>query len=173
MKENISLDIKTKNREAKLTLVSRNGNLITVLLDEKEYVVDLIMVERGVYSVLHEGNSYNIELFESDSAKKYMVNTYLNSFDVEIIDAESKYQQSRKNSSMDEENNIISSPMPGKVVKIPVKVGDKVGLEDIVIIVSAMKMESNYKATKEGIIKEILVKEGDTITSNQELIIID
>ena len=63
--------------------------------------------------------------------------------------------------------------MPGKVVKIPVKVGDKVETGETVIIVSAMKMESEYKAARVGLIKEIHVAEGDTIEGHQPLITIE
>jgi len=41
------------------------------------------------------------------------------------------------------------------------------------IVVSAMKMESEYKASRDAVIKKVLVKEGDTVKSNQHLIIIE
>jgi biotin carboxyl carrier protein len=63
--------------------------------------------------------------------------------------------------------------MPGKIVKILVKIGDKVKAGDTVVIVSAMKMESEYKVKNDRTIKDILVKEGDTIDGNQPLIIIE
>ena len=63
--------------------------------------------------------------------------------------------------------------MPGKIVRIAVKVGEKVEVGQTVIIVSAMKMESEYKAGKEGVIKKIHVNEGDTIEGNQPLITIE
>jgi len=44
---------------------------------------------------------------------------------------------------------------------------------DTVIIVSAMKMESEYKVKKDRVIKEIKVKEGDTIQANQPLVVIE
>ncbi len=47
------------------------------------------------------------------------------SFDVEVIDAESKYLKNRKKDD-GEDQNVIASPMPGKVVKVLVKEGDKV-----------------------------------------------
>ena len=79
---------------------------------------DIVMVEKGVYSIIMDGISYNIELVENGSCKKYEVNTLYETFDVEIIDAETKYLKSHKKSD-DNESNVISTPMPGKVVKIP------------------------------------------------------
>ena len=63
--------------------------------------------------------------------------------------------------------------MPGKIVKILVAVGDAVEAGQTVIIVSAMKMESEFKAAKAGIVSEIPVKEGDTVDGNQVLVVIE
>ncbi len=53
--------------------------------------------------------------------------------------------------------------MPGKVVKIPVKIGDKVQKGQTLIILEAMKMENEIKSAQDGIVKAILVKEGDAL----------
>ena len=63
--------------------------------------------------------------------------------------------------------------MPGKVVKLLVAEGDAVEVGQTVIIVSAMKMESEFKATKAGVVSEIPVAEGDTVDSNQVLVVIE
>ncbi len=60
--------------------------------------------------------------------------------------------------------------MPGKVVKVLVNKGDSVKEGETAIIISAMKMESEYKAPKDGVIKKVNVKDGDTIEGNQILI---
>jgi biotin carboxyl carrier protein len=167
-----SLEIQVGDRIARVELIGRKGNEMTIRVDDKEYTTDIIMVERGVYSILIDGRSYNVELIETTGPKNYHVNTLFYSFDAEVVDAERKYQKSRK--KIDSlEDNVISSPMPGKVVKILVKPGDQVKAGETVVIVSAMKMESEYKVKKDRIIKEIKVKEGDTVSANQPLIYIE
>ena len=84
-----------------------------------------------------------------------------------------KNLKSREKKSDVEEENTILCPMPGKIIKIPVKVGDTVKSGQTAIIISAMKMESEYKVKKNGVIKEVLVKEGDTVEGNQALIVIE
>jgi biotin carboxyl carrier protein len=167
-----ALEIQMGDRVAKLELVSREGNNLTISIDGRILNPNIIMVERGVYSIILEGRSYNVELIETDGPKKYSVNTIFRSFDAEVLDAESKYLKSRKRVD-DLEENTISSPMPGKVVKILVKPGDQVKAGETVIIVSAMKMESEYKVRKDRLIKEVRVKEGDTVSANQPLIVIE
>lgn len=168
----MSYEVIINDRVATIELLNRDKNQIKIVVDGKKYDVDILMVEEGVYSIIMDGVSYNIELFENSSSKQYTVNTLYESFDVEIVDAESKYLKSRKKDEGDDDHT-ISTPMPGKVVKIPVSVGDKVKAGDVVIIISAMKMESEYKVKKDRVIKEILVKEGDIVEGHQPLIIIE
>jgi biotin carboxyl carrier protein len=169
----MALEIHLDERKSKVELVRKDKNFIEILVDGRLYKLDIMMVEDGVYSIIHDNASYNVELIEGETMKKYIVNTLFRSFIVEIVDAETRYQLSRNRNLLDDNQNIISSPMPGKVVSIPVKTGDKVEAGDTVIVVSAMKMESEYKTGKKSIIKEIHVKVGDTITGNQALITIE
>ncbi len=168
----MSYEISINNKTSTIELLNRCDNKVKIALDGKKFDVDIVMIEKGVYSIIMDGISYNIELVENGSCKKYEVNTLYETFDVEIIDAETKYLKSRKKSD-DNESNVISTPMPGKVVKIPVKIGDKVKAGDTVIIISAMKMESEYKVKKDRLIKDILVNEGDTVDGHQPLIYIE
>jgi biotin carboxyl carrier protein len=173
MQNNVSLQINVDSREANLKLLSRDGNLVHVLVDDEEYKLDICQVEQGVYSILKDGRSYIVELIEGDSKKKYIVNTYRNNYDLEIVDAESRFMKNRNKGLSDEAANSISSPMPGKVVKIPVKEGDEVKKGEPVIVISAMKMESEYKAPRDGFIQQICVGEGDTVDGNQPLVILE
>jgi len=165
-------EVKMGDRIANVEILSRNGSKIYIAVDDKRYNVDLEIVESGVYSIICDNTSYNIELANTDGGKKYHVTTFYRSYNAEIIDAESKYLKSRKKSFEEEGEAVISTPMPGKVVKIPVKVGDNVKEGNTVIIVEAMKMQSEYKVKKDRIIKDILVKEGDTINADQPLIVV-
>lgn len=168
----MSLELNIGDRTAQVEIISKNGKTAVVSVDGKLYDIDIQMVEEGVYSILHKGISYNVELIEAGSSRNYAVNTLYKSFDIEIVDAEAKYLKNRTKADTGD-SRTIASPMPGKVVKIPVNVGDQIKEGDTVIIVSAMKMESEYKVKKDRIVKDILVKEGDTIDGNQPLVIVE
>jgi pyruvate carboxylase len=66
----------------------------------------------------------------------------------------------------------VGAPMPGKVFKLLVKVGDKVKEGDVVLSTEAMKMETNVKAKKDGVIKELLFKEGDQVQQGDLLVLL-
>lgn len=169
----MSIEIKLGDRYSKVEEISRKGNLLEVMIDGKKYELDILMVEEGVYSILYQGKSYNIELIQGEDPKKYSVNTLYKSFNGEVIDAESRYIMNRRKNLLADGGDTISSPMPGKVVSIPVKVGDQVDAGDTLIVVSAMKMESEYKAPKKATVKEIRVAEGQTVDGNQVMVVIE
>jgi len=64
----------------------------------------------------------------------------------------------------------ISSPMPGKISKILVNVGDPVTKKTAVMTHEAMKMENTIFADNSGVVKEILVNEGDVVKYDQPLL---
>ena len=167
------LEVKVGDRLAQVELLSRDGNKIQIKVDDKMYDLDVVEVEKGIYSILKKDRSYNIELVEGNHHKAYTVNTYEENFDLEIIDAEARYLMSRGGDEEDNGEKSISSPMPGKVIKIPVKIGDEIAEGTTVVIVEAMKMQSEYKVKTDRIVKEILVKEGDAIDGGQALIIVE
>jgi len=164
----MSYEVNINGEDREIEILSREGNRIKVLLGDKTYDLDLLEVEPGVYSVLWQGKNFNFEL-TPQSLKKYTVDTVAEKIEVEIVDAESRYMRSRKGGE-EEDADFISTPMPGQVVKILVKEGQQVKGGETVIIVSAMKMESEYKVVKDRVIKEVLVKEGDNIEGDQPLI---
>jgi biotin carboxyl carrier protein len=163
----MAYEISIENRTAKIELLNRAGTRALIAVDGHKYDIDIVMVEPGVYSVLYQGHSYNIELIEGDTSKKYIVNTFAKTFNAEIIDAETKYIHSRSRGLEMEADNNIASPMPGKVVKIPVAVGDQVEAGQTLIVVEAMKMQSEFKSSSAKTVREILVREGDTVNAHQ------
>ena len=169
----MKLEINIGERTAEVELLERKDNYAFVSVDGKVYKLDPLQLQDGDYSVLNNHISYNVELVEGDKPKSYKVSSGFNQYDVEIIDAEAKYLKARGKGGGTEDENAISSPMPGKVVKILVEEGDEVKGGDTVIIVSAMKMESEYKVVNDRIIKKVLVSEGDTIEGNQPLILLE
>jgi biotin carboxyl carrier protein len=169
----MKLDIKVNDRLAKVKLLSRDKNQVKVSVDNKIYNIDLCKVEENEYSLLHNGQSYNIEVIEGETSKRYIANTYYKSYEIEIIDSETRYQQNRNKNLPDQAQNTISTPMPGKIVRILVKDNEKVTAGQTIIVVSAMKMESEYKVNRDAVIKTILVNVGDTVKSHQPLVIIE
>jgi biotin carboxyl carrier protein len=67
----------------------------------------------------------------------------------------------------------LIAPMPGRVVKIAMVVGDRVERGAPVLIVEAMKMENELQAPITGLVRSIAVGPGDTVEANQVLCVIE
>ncbi len=169
----MKVDIKIGERVAEVELLERNENSVKISIDNQTYEIDALNVEPNIYSILHNNKSVDVEVQAGNKAKHYAVNIGMDNIETQVIDAEAKYQMSRGNGSGGEDDNAISSPMPGKVVKILVAEGDEVKAGAVVIIISAMKMESEYKVKQDRKIIEVCVSEGDNIDSNQPLVIVE
>jgi len=169
----MSIEIRLDKRIASVQILKQFENLLEIRVDDKIYQVDLMHNDEGIFSILNKGRSFNIELVPQTNPKLYTAYTLYDNYDIEIIDAESRYLRNRSGSTQLVSENTISSPMPGKVVKIPVSVGDEVKKGETVITISAMKMESEYKSPIDGKVMIIYVTEGSTIDAHQKLIEIE
>ncbi len=169
----MSYEVKLKNRVANVELIGKEGDQVLIAVDGKEYSLDFVKLSKGKYSILHRNKSFYLELIPGSNAKKYHVNTYNKSFDVEIVDAEAKYLANRQKGTEDEGESVITAPIPGRVIKVMVEKGEEVEAGQNLIILSAMKMESEFKASKTGKVSDIKVSEGQSVEANQELVVLE
>lgn len=71
--------------------------------------------------------------------------------------------------ALNNDNENIVSPMPGKVLKVNVTEGETVAKGQVLMVVEAMKMENNIVSPKEAVVEKLLVKEGDMVDGSQKL----
>ena len=67
----------------------------------------------------------------------------------------------------------LVAPMPGKVVDLKVKKGSKVKSGETLVILEAMKMEHSIKASEDGVISDIFIKENDQVENGAVLMVVD
>lgn len=65
---------------------------------------------------------------------------------------------------------VILSPMPGAVVSVSVAPGDTVVDGQELAVIEAMKMQNILKSEREGVVKSVKVKAGDSVTVDELLI---
>ena len=68
---------------------------------------------------------------------------------------------------------VVASPMAGHVFKCLVKAGDVVALNQVLIVLDAMKMETPVVAPVAGTVRAVLVKEGDSVDDGHALLQIE
>ena len=67
-------------------------------------------------------------------------------------------------------DKILRSPMPGRVMSILVRPGDRVSSGDEVCVVEAMKMEQSIRSPRDGVIKAVHVQPLDSVNANDPLV---
>ena len=127
-----------------------------------EYAVEIQHVEDFTYEVSVNGKSYTV-LHEKE-VKPAKTPVLVRSVAV---------PSSAKNVPIADSNaGTINSPLPGTILDVFVKVGDKVKIGQAVAMLEAMKMENNIESDKDGVIAEIKVAKGDTVMEGDVLIVI-
>lgn len=134
--------------------------------------LDVIENKDGTYNLLYEGKSYNVDVLEADYLNKSYV---LNVNEKEIVlHLKDELDMAIQKMGFSEKSALaggkIESPMPGLVLKIAVKPGQKVQKGDILLILEAMKMENILKSPGEGVVKQLYVSEGETVAKKQLLL---
>ena len=67
---------------------------------------------------------------------------------------------------------VVTSPMPGNILKINVVQGQHVNEGDVLIVLEAMKMENEISATKSGTVAQINVTKGAVVETGTPLVVI-
>lgn len=68
------------------------------------------------------------------------------------------------------QKDVVVAPMPGRVIGILVKAGEKVRAGDPLVIIESMKMEIAVRSDRDGEVAEVLVSDGTTVKRGQALV---
>jgi biotin carboxyl carrier protein len=121
--------------------------------------------EPGVYSVLMDGRSYDARVDETPGGLVVAIDGYR--FEIEVRDPR---RWSRKSGGAGTEGvQSIAAPMPGKVVRVLVAPGDEVEAGQGLVVVEAMKMQNEMKASRAGRVLALPAKEGATVAAGEVL----
>ena len=140
----------------------------TVEIDS-EQLSGVKQVEPGVYSVLLEGASYEIRIIETAHGLSAEVGG--RRFAVEVRDPRDTGRGSNTSISSGRQN--VAAPMPGKVIRVLVKVGDSVDVGQGLVVVEAMKMQNEMKASRPGRVIEVRVGAGETVGAGDTLVVLE
>jgi biotin carboxyl carrier protein len=157
------IDITESKRAWKIHLQEDGAEWIKYEISKQDYK----LVE-NVISLIFAGGSYVLDVIGSDT--EYMVYTRSSFRKVTIYNDEAILHESLKKGGALGGDTKLTSGMPGKIVKIMVKKGDIVTANQPILIMEAMKMENEMRASAETKIRDILVKVGDSVESGQTLI---
>ena len=111
--------------------------------------------------------------------RKFIVNVNGNSYEVEVEEVSSNgaapivqsapvVNEAKK--SAPSNGTSINAPMPGNILKINVKPGDKVKSGDVLVVLEAMKMENDIVAPNDATVSEVLTSVGSSVDTGDALV---
>ncbi|MGB3480401.1 MAG: biotin/lipoyl-containing protein [bacterium] len=130
-----------------VTVANDKGSRLTLIIDDKPF--DIIW-EADDHIVVG-GESYNVEIFDEQ---------------VERLMKASPGKSGKRALTM-------KAAMPGLIIEVTVKQGDKVTEGQGLLIIEAMKMQNEMQTPRDGVVKTVKVQKGQTVNSGETLIIIE
>ncbi|WP_412467140.1 acetyl-CoA carboxylase biotin carboxyl carrier protein subunit [Pedobacter sp. KLB.chiD] len=142
------------------------------LINGDQVQLDLSKIGHNSTHVLYQNISFNTELVDINRAEKTCkIKVNGNIYQISIED---QFDVLLKQLGLDNltANKVleIKAPMPGLVLKVLVEENAEVKKGDNLLILEAMKMENILKSSSDGVVKKILIKQGDKVEKNQILV---
>ncbi len=133
---------------------------------------DIIRIGEGSFHILYNNQSYRAEVVKIDVASKcFTIKINGRHYPVALQDKfDVLLEKMGMNTNAVAKVNDVRAPMPGLIIDLKVKDGDRVKAGDPLLILEAMKMENIIKSPGDTTVKSVKVKMGDSVEKNQVLI---
>ncbi|MEW6127191.1 MAG: acetyl-CoA carboxylase biotin carboxyl carrier protein subunit [Acidobacteriota bacterium] len=151
-----------------LELNEQDGRVFAKI-GERNYEIEVGYPEDGVYLLFVGDKIYEARVADGDN-QSLKVSLRGKNFAATIVDR--KHLRAGAQHHEDGRQQLVA-PMPGKVVRVILKVDDEVESGQGVVVVEAMKMQNEIKSPKAGRVTEIRVNEGEAVAAGQILAIVE
>jgi len=154
-------------RKSRIVELERNGSNWRILLDGQPVDADAVEIAPYTLSILLNGQSYEIRVSPASDGK-LKLQTATHEFTAEVVDPRA-WSGRRHGHAEAEGRQQIVAPMPGKVVRLLVKAGDRVEMGQGLLVIEAMKMQNEIRSPKSGTVQRVLAKEGQPVNAGEVL----
>lgn len=162
--------LRFKDSDFTILLEEKADHNFSAKINDEPFEAKLQKIADNTFSIFHDGHHYNAYVAVEDTKVYVLVNGQQYVFD-KPKEKKSGYRPGMEESA--DNGNEVRAPMPGKILKIFVKEGQKFNKNDRLFIVEAMKMENEVKASRAGTIKKINFKENDMVSVGEAVIEIE
>ncbi|MDP9267712.1 MAG: acetyl-CoA carboxylase biotin carboxyl carrier protein subunit [Acidobacteriota bacterium] len=166
-----------KRHRVELGALNNGRSRLEVKVDGRPMVVDAVLAERDVLSLLVYGKSYDIKRETTGQGEQTQTHMYMIvrgvSFSAEVRDPRSFRARKKADAGDAAGPRKLVSPMPGKVVRILAPAGTKVEAGEGVVVVEAMKMQNEIKSPKAGTVQRIVAEEGAAVDAGEVLAVVE
>jgi biotin carboxyl carrier protein len=162
------------NGRSRVVSVETGENSYAVTLDGTTHLVDMARVDAMTLSLIRLGDGHHsvqAGLAETGSPGEWSVHLPGGVSSVRLLSGAGRYGRGAGPAATGSQQ--VTAPMPGKVVKVLVKPGDEVKARQGIVVVEAMKMENELRASKDGRVAQVLVSEGASVEAGRLLAVIE
>ena len=163
----MNLSFWIQGKEYKLNLVEKEKNSISVSLGKEEHRVRVELLSPDEILLNIDGRIYDVLINSNTTSYSVFING--RSFQVERKSA----AQILGDLGPTQKRIEVKTFMPGRVIEVLARVGEKVEEGQAVLILEAMKMQNEIKSPKAGKVTRINPKAGDSVESNALLFTIE
>ena len=154
--------------KTRIVEIERNAEGWQAMLDgEASAIADVAETAINTFSVLLAGQSHEISVTSSADGTLNLQSGRFD-FTAEVIDPRS-WRGRRPGGVEAEGRQQVVAPMPGKVIRVLVRAGEKVEADQGLLVVEAMKMQNEIRSPKKGTIERVLVGEGQAVNAGEVL----
>ncbi|ABS24498.1 biotin/lipoyl-containing protein [Anaeromyxobacter sp. Fw109-5] len=158
-------------REESIEVRQTGAGTFEVRLRGEVHVVDAYKHDYGTLSLIVDTASYTATLDRRDAHVRVRVRDSV--YPIEILD-EKKLRIRRATARFTVDGRqILTAPMPGRIVRVLAKAGDAVKAGQGLVVVEALQMENEMKSPKDGKVLEVLVAEGQAVEANAKLCVVE
>jgi biotin carboxyl carrier protein len=164
-------DIKTIFR-GEIVEFDKNNNLV-LKIDDKKHELKLISFKSNTLEFIFDNSYCEIRVLESTSTDlKILLNGNPLTLKKHSKLAEILEKSAGRGGGGSSQNS-ISSQIPGRVISVSISKGDSVKKGDNIVVLESMKMQVAIKSPRDGVIKELKVKEGQSISRNDIVAVLE
>ena len=156
--------------EVKVSVEEVGSARYRVTIDGTEPRVDAHQVQESLWSLLCGARAFEVDVHNREDEYEVLIGGDCYKFSLMNEQQKAVVRAGGKGAAG---KALVTSPMPGKVVKLLVSVGEEVQADQGVIVVEAMKMENELKSAIAGKVQEIFVKEGEVVESGAKLLLVE
>jgi biotin carboxyl carrier protein len=142
-----------------------------VTVGEQVFEVDARRLDGGLYSLLIDGVAHVADVAAADSGE-VRVDVGGSSHLIRVEEHARHVIRTRGGAGARDGRQTIVAPLPGKVTHLAVAPGDHVERGDTVVVIEAMKMENEFRATAAGTVAEVRVRPGQAVNAGDLLVVI-
>jgi biotin carboxyl carrier protein len=149
-----------------------NGALEVAVKTSDLLTLDKVQSNKDHYHILHNYQSYNVEVMGADyAAKTFSLKVNGSTHHVQLDDElDTLIKQLGLTIKSNQKSNHLKAPMPGLVLEVMVNAGQTVKKGDTLLILEAMKMENSLKCQADAVVKMVHVKKGTAVEKGELLI---